>query len=132
MVNVGVAAAIADGATKQLAAADLSAARVLEELRRIAFSDITGFFNDAGQLKTFGDLTAEQRGMLASTETLVKNVAGGDGHTDTVLKMKVWDKLKALELLAKYFNILTEHLHLTAGDELVERLQRARKRLQPK
>ena len=35
-------------------------------------------------------------------ETLVKNAEAGDGHTDTVLKLKLYDRLKALELLAKY------------------------------
>ncbi len=55
------------------------------------------------------------------------------GHVhESTLKIKVWDKLRALESLAKYFNLLKEQVHLTAGDELIERLNRARKRLQPK
>jgi phage terminase small subunit len=38
--NVGVAAAVAAGTSKQLATAELTAARVLEEIRRLAFIDM--------------------------------------------------------------------------------------------
>ena len=49
---------------------------------------------------------------MAGLETVVKNAAGGDNHTDTVLKIRLWDKLRALELLMKHFRLVTDlHEH---------------------
>jgi phage terminase small subunit len=108
--NVGVAAAIAAGKGQQLASADISAARVLEEMRRLAFIDLRGYFTATGDLKPIGDLNAEQGSALAGLEVLIKNAKAGDGQTDTIHKFKVWDKTRALEMLAKHFGLLTEKL----------------------
>ena len=83
MVHVGVAQAIRAGQATQLAKADLSAARVLEELRRIAFVDARDFWRSAGTLKPVGELTAEQGACLASFEAIIKNAAAGDNKQAT-------------------------------------------------
>lgn len=88
--------------------ATLSAARVLEELKRLAFTDGRDFFDELGNLKPIAQLTPEQGSQLASFEVIKKNAAAGDGLIDTVHKFKVWDKTKALEMLCKYFGLLTE------------------------
>ena len=108
--NAMVAAAVATGKGRQLATADLSAVRVLEELRRLALVDLRGFFDDAGNLKAIKDLTAEQGAALASFEIIKKNAEAGDGIIDTVHKVKVWDKPRALEMLAKHFGLLIEKI----------------------
>lgn len=105
-----VAAAVAAGKAQQLAASDISAARVLEELRRLAFSDVRALFDDAGNLKPLTALTPDESAAIASLEVVIKNAAAGDGHTDTVHKIKCWDKVRSLEMLAKHFALLTERL----------------------
>lgn len=103
-----VSRAVAEGQARQLTSADLTAARVLEEYRRLAFADLRTFFDAAGNLKPVQDFTAEQGAQLASMEVIIKNAAAGDGVTDRVHKFKVWDKTRALESLAKHFGLLTD------------------------
>jgi phage terminase small subunit len=105
-----IVAAVAAGKAVQLDSAGLSAARTLEELRRLAFCDLRGFFDADGNLKPIHELTAEHGSALASLEVIIKNAKAGDGVTDTIHKFKVWDKTRALEMLAKHFGLLTERL----------------------
>jgi len=105
-VDNGIAAAVATGTARQLENAELSASRVIEELRRLAFVDAPGVFDDAGNLRPFSEWTPEQRASLAGYEVIIKNAATGNGHTDTVHKVKLSDKLKALDLLARHFSRL--------------------------
>ena len=118
LTNVDIAAEIGTRRTRQLETADLSAARVLEELRRLAFADIRGFFDERGNLRPIQDLTPEQGSALASMEVIIKNAKAGDGITDEVHKFKVWDKTRALDTLAKHFGLLKEDATLT-GDIVV-------------
>jgi phage terminase small subunit len=131
---VGIAAAIAEGKARQMATADLSAARVLEELRRVAFANVREYFDgETGAAKHPHQLTAEQGAALAGFEVLIKNAKAGDGVTDTIHKFKLWDKVRALELLATHFELLIEHVKIdtTSVDARVARLVAARKRTAP-
>lgn len=111
--NVAVSHAVADGTRKQLERADLSAARVLEEYRRLAFIDCRSFLDGSGNLKPVSEWTDEQGAALASFEVIIKNAEAGDGKTDKVHKIKLWEKTRALDSLAKHFNLLTEQVHHT-------------------
>ena len=84
-----VRSAVEQGKAKQLEAADVSAGRVLEEMRRLAFCDIRTFFDEHGNLKPIAQLTAEQGSALASMEVIIKNTEAGDGKTHRVHKFKV-------------------------------------------
>lgn len=113
----------------QIESADLSAARVLEELRRLAFSDIRSLFDEKGNLHPLHKLTAEQAACIAGVEVVIKNAKAGDNQTDTVHKIKVWDKPRSLEMLAKHFTLLTEKIELHAEDALTQKLLAGRKRV---
>jgi phage terminase small subunit len=133
--SVGIAAAIAAGKAAQLAAADLSAARVLEELRRLAFANARDYFDpETRDAKHPLDLTVEQGAALAGFEVLIKNAKAGDGVTDTIHKFKLWDKVHSLELLAKHFALLVEKVEVKSvtADARVARLVAARTRLAKK
>lgn len=125
---VEIAAALADGKARQLATADLSAVRVLEELRRVALCDTRGFFTENGDLKPIRDLTADQGAALAGFEVIIKNAKAGDHHTDEIHKIKLWDKPRCLEMLAKHFVLLTDVVKLTTDDENIARLLAGRQR----
>lgn len=110
-----VAAAVAEGQAKRLDSADLSAVRVLEEIRRLAFADVRLLFDERGNLRPIHTLNAEQSACIASLEVIKKNAEAGDGKIDTIHKLRVWDKTKSLEMLAKHFALLTEQIQHT-GD----------------
>lgn len=110
-----IAAAIAAATQKQLAGAELTAARVLEEMRRVAFSDVRALYKDDGTLRAIHELTPEQSAAIASIEVVHKNLTAGDGQVDTVIKVKAWDKPRSLEMLAKHFGLLTEKVEHSGG-----------------
>lgn len=120
--NAIVAAAVSVGKSKQLASADLTAARVLEEYRRLAFVDARDFWDERGNLKPFSELTPEQGSALAGFEAIIKNAKAGDGVTDEIHKIKLWDKTRALEGLAKHFGLLTEKIEHSGGIKIIHEL----------
>lgn len=129
--QAGIAAAIAAGKATQITDAGLSAVRVLEELRRLAFVNIRDYFDPTtGDAKLPHELTEEQGACLAGFEVLIKNVSAADGHTDRIHKFRLWDKVRSLELLAKHFALLVEKIEIkdTSADARVARLVAARKR----
>jgi hypothetical protein len=130
LVNVGVARAIAEGAKRLTERAELKAERVLEEIRRVAFCDARQFFDEQGNLKPFSELTAEQGSALAGFEIIKKNAEAGDGQTDTVHKVRLWDKVRALELAARYFGLINDGVHVAVnvGEEIAKALEEGRRR----
>jgi phage terminase small subunit len=105
-----IAAEIERRKALQFRRADLTAARILEELRRLACFDPRSCFTEAGNLKPLHLLTDEQASAIASFEVVKRNLTAGDGAVDTVYKVRFWDKTRALELLAKHFGLLVERL----------------------
>src|SRR5215475_15718366 len=61
-----------------------------------------------GNLKPVEDLDDDQAACLASHEVVIKNGKAGDGQTVEIHKIKLWGKMRALELLAKHFGLVTE------------------------
>lgn len=112
---VEIASAVAEKTQQQLTAANITAERVLQEIGRLAFSDVRALFDTNGKLKPLHTLTAEEAACIAGLEVIVKNAEAGDGHMDTVHKVKVWDKSKNLEMLAKHFALLTEKIEHSGG-----------------
>lgn len=120
--NLKVAGHIGETVAKQVEATGISAEKVLREYDIIASGDLRDFYDEAGNLKPMKDWTAEMGKRVAAIETVIKNVAAGDGQTDTIHKIKLWPKDRALEGLAKHLGLLTERVELTASDELLARL----------
>jgi phage terminase small subunit len=121
-----VKALVETGKAEKLARNALTADRVLEEYRRLAFADIRTFFDADGNLKPIQDLDDDQTAGLASLEVIIKNAEAGDGHTDKIHKFKLWDKTRALEALAKHFGLVTERLDVSGWDKLAAQLNHAR------
>lgn len=115
LTNPAIETAIQAGLAKRLQKAELTADRVLEEMRRLAFADIRRLFDEHGDLKPLHTLSAEDAAAIASIEVVKKNLAAGDNHVDIIHKVKAWDKTKALDMLGKHFNLLTEQVRHT-GD----------------
>lgn len=81
---------------------EITADLVLSELRAIATSDLAEFFDEYGDLRPIHDIPAPARRTLASVEV-------DDQRGDkTVRRVKLWDKLRALELLGKHLKLFHE------------------------
>lgn len=111
-------AAEAEAALELRETLKLSAQRVLEELALHGFSNVQDLFDESGNLKPIHTLTRAQAASIASFEVVKKNVTAGDGLTDTVAKVKVIDKTKVLEMLAKHFALLTEKVEHSGGIDI--------------
>jgi phage terminase small subunit len=93
----------------------ISAAKVLEELGRIALCDIGQAFNEDGTLKPVHEIPEDCRRALAAMEveeaTPGIEVGGKEGLKMSlryVKKVKFWNKHEALVTLAKHFRLLNE------------------------
>lgn len=124
-----VAAAVGAGKARQLDTAELSASRVLEELRRLAFADLRRLFDEHGNLKPINQLTADEAACLAGFEVIKKNAEAGDGVIDTIHKVKVLDKTRSLEMLAKHFALLVERVQIDDEEGRIARLLAGRQRV---
>lgn len=126
--NPKVAAAVAARKTVQLDRAELSATRVLEEMRRLAFMDVGVLFDTLGNLRPLHTMSAEERSAIAGVEVIIKNAEAGDGKTDKVHKVKLCDKVRVLEMLGKHYKLLSDTINVTADDALIDKLLAGRKR----
>jgi phage terminase small subunit len=89
---------------------EISQERTMQEIARIAFSDLRKAFNEDGSLKQLSELDDDTAAVLASIEVdeifgIVKTQKVAIGQTK---KIKVWDKTKALEMLAKHYKIFED------------------------
>jgi len=92
--------------------------RTMMELASIAHSSLGDFMAPDGNWKPFHELTREQAACVKSVKVVKRNVEAGDGHVDTVYELVLWDKPKALEMLAKHFGLLLEKIEHSGGIEL--------------
>ena len=107
----------------------MSGQEILEELTIIGRTDVTAFHGENGQPIPVSKWTPQMGRQVSKLEVVKKNVAAGDGHTDTVLKLSTWDKMKALETLAKYRGIATTKIDLNVRLEDQKALESARPRI---
>ena len=107
----------------------LDAASILKELARVAMSDPRRLFDDEGNVKPINTWSADDAACIAQVDIVKRNVYAGDGKMDEILKIRLWDKPKTLEILAKHLGLLTERLEIRGDAELVEKLAGARRRL---
>lgn len=109
---IAVSEAVSAGAAKRIAKGMVSADRILEEIGRLAVSDPRAMFDDTGGLKAPRDWSDEVAAAIAGIEVDIR--ASPEGTITRVAKVRRWDKLRALELLAKYHGLLkdrVEHTH---------------------
>lgn len=111
-----IADAVAAGKVKQLATAELTAARVLEEMRRMAFFDVAAFFDADGNLLPLHQIPVEARAAIAGLEVARANLNPADGKRDEWLhKIKLAPKQHALEMLGKHFGLLVDRVEHSGG-----------------
>jgi phage terminase small subunit len=108
--RAAVCEAIAKGQARVLARSSLTAEKVLETLHLIATTDMRDFYTEDGALKQPKDWTRAQGLGVSSLDVVKRNLTSGDGKVDTVFKVKLCDRVRALESLAKHFGLLVDRV----------------------
>jgi phage terminase small subunit len=104
-----ISAAIEERQHKLATKLELSAERVLTELARIGFSDVRGLFDGNGNLCPIHELPDDVAAFVASVQVTTHIRRSANGTTVT-LKVRLWDKVRALELLMRHLGLLKERL----------------------
>ncbi len=111
LAKPAIAAAIAEARAKRFARNDITAERVLQELARVAFFDIRRLLNPDGSMKPLDELDDDTAAAIAGLE--LSEIRDGDGAPIGVLKkIKIADKLVALDKLARNLGLLQDKIKL--------------------
>ena len=114
---------------------EMSAAQVLGELSTVARANMLDYMTidkrTGDAVVDFSKLTREQAAAIAEITVDEAGGGGGDGVRERVkrTRLKLWDKLKGLELVGKHLKLFTEKIELSGDEELLERLAAGRRRL---
>lgn len=85
----------------------MEAVRVLQELACIAFADIGQLFDAAGRLKPLSQLDPEHRAAIRSLQFTTREM--DNGTLERKVAVQIWDKLVALERLARHVGLFSIH-----------------------
>lgn len=85
-----------------LAAAEIDADRTLAELAHVGFGDIRKLFDETGQVRPIHELDVGTAAMIASVEVAV------DKKGVRIEKLRLWNKISALEAIAKVLKMIGE------------------------
>ena len=103
--------------------------RALREAAQLAYSNIQDVLDEQGNVRPIQAWPRELAAAVSSIDITKKNLTAGDGKQEDVIRIRLWDKPANLTLLFKHLNLLTEHLHLSADKEILDRLMSARQRV---
>lgn len=114
-----IAQAIAYAKEKRSVRTQVTADRVIEELAKLAFSNIKNLYDEKGDLLSVHELGDEVAASLQEvTEDSLKG--GDDGSVTTVRrKYKLSDKKASLELLGRHLSIFTDNVNLNNKIQIV-------------
>lgn len=114
--NVNIKSRVAELVIKSAAAAEISVARVLQEIGRLGFADLRKAFDADGRLKRPQEWDDDFAASVASIEVVTRNL--GEREVEYVHKIKTWDKNSALEKLAKHLNMFVERQEISGRLEV--------------
>jgi phage terminase small subunit len=102
--------------------ADVDEARILQELVHLGFSDIRALFDEEGRLRPIHRLPAEVAAAVSAVDVVA--VKGKEGDEPLyVHKIKLWNKLEALEKLGKQLGMFKEQKSMKVEGEITYLLQ---------
>lgn len=128
LTNANIAAAVQQRCAERSERTGLTAARVLEELRRIGIADIRQLMSWSHDRVVFtpsGDLTEEQAAAVAAVKSKTITVTREDGSTEQriEIELKLHDKIAALREAGRHLGIgdtldITHHMEELTDAEL--------------
>lgn len=117
--NVHIQAAIQKRIGKLTAKADVSVERVLSELSKIGFANLGNYFRTTKDGEPFIDLSSITEDQAAALqEIMVEDFTDGRGDDSREVrrvKIKMLDKISALEKLGKYLGMFVDRVRLEGG-----------------
>jgi phage terminase small subunit len=118
--------------TQRASKLELRAEKVLEEIARLAFSNMQDYTRVDADGKAVLDLSVITRDQFAAVQEIREDTTGGtgDGERKVVLRttLKLSDKTKNLELLCRHLGLLQDNLKVTGLEGLADRLNDIRTR----
>lgn len=120
LTNVDIAALLQDAQAKRAERTEITADRVLEELAKIAFSNMNDFIRTTGEGDAFVDLSELTREQAAAISEVTvedyKDGRGGDARDVRKVKFRLSDKRAALVDIGKHLGMFVERRELTGKD----------------
>ena len=103
LADARIASAIKDGIAERSRRTRVSADAVLEKLVAVALGDVRALFNPDGTLKPVHELSEEAAANIASLD--VVTTINKDGVAVRTTKLRLNDRLRALELLSRHLGL---------------------------
>lgn len=103
-----VADALEQAFAERLKRTDVTADRVLRDIDTAANLDLLDLFDEHGRLRDIRQMPAYVRRCIVSIKVVKRNLTAGDGIMDLVHEIKLIDKAKMHEILAKHTGITRE------------------------
>jgi len=103
-------------------------------VRFLAFSDVAQLFDRVHKgsrtftLRQIQDMPPEIRKCISSVKVKTENLTAGDGAQDTTVEIKLWSKTDALQLGARANGWLKDKVEISAPEEMLSLLDRAKAR----
>lgn len=111
-----IAEAIAKAQAKRLERNEITAERVLAELARVAFFDVRKLLNPDGTMKPLDQLDDDTAAAIAGLD--LAEICDAEGAPIGVLKkIKIADKLTALDKLARHLGLLQDKVKLVNDED---------------
>jgi phage terminase small subunit len=108
---------------------EVSEMRVKEELSAIAFARPLDIFDAAGNLRPPADWPEALQACVSQVEVVRRNLTTGDGKVDTVIRVRFWDKTKALEMLGRHLAMFADRVDIEISQaDLAAKIQQGRER----
>ena len=117
-----IAPVIAASRQKRSERTEITQDMVLKELWRIAGLDLSKAYDEAGNLLPLHEMPEDVRRAIAGLETLEEMQGVGENRRKVgdTRKLKIWDKVRALELLGKHLGIFTDRVKIGPLQEDLE------------
>jgi len=131
LTKVKVQRLISELQTQRASKLELKAEQVVEELRRLAFSNMSDYMGVDSDGKPKGiDFSNLTRDQAAAIQEIREDTTGGsgDGERRLILRttLRLTDKGRALELLGRHLGMFQDNLKVTGLEGLAERINQAR------
>lgn len=104
--------------------------RVIAEIGCIAFTSVGDLFDEQGNMLPIKQLPKHVQAAIGNHETVTGNVDKGDGQSDRLIRIKLWDKPKMLEMLAKHHKLIGDEKTVNVNFVAIDaRIQEGRRLL---
>lgn len=117
-------AALAERIMEESSSSDISPSRVIKELAKIAFSDITDYMRTGAfgsvEIKELKDIPADKAGAIKSIETKI-------GQSGSNSKITMHDKLPALKALSEMMGLTAPENGPVLGEYVKQEIRKAAK-----